>query len=137
MNFLKLFIPALFIPIILDFVWLGLIAKPIYVKGLSSIGRIEGDRIVPVMWASGIVYLLIALGTVHFVIPKALGEDSLGYTFLTGLIFGVILYGVYDFTNYAVLKDYPMNVALVDLAWGGVMCGVTALLTQVIFRALT
>jgi uncharacterized membrane protein len=137
MNFLKLFIPALFIPIILDFVWLGLIAKPIYVKGLASIGRIEGDKIVPVMWASGIVYLLIALGIVQFVIPKAIGENSLRHTFLTGLLFGIILYGVYDFTNYAVLKDYPIHVALIDLAWGGILCGVTASLTQLIYRTLT
>jgi uncharacterized membrane protein len=136
MNFLKLFIPALFIPIILDFTWLGLIAKPLYVKNLSTIGRIEGDKIVPVLWASGLVYLLIAFGIVHFVLPKSMPEKSLACTFTAGAFFGLILYGVYDFTNFAVLKDYPLTIGLIDLAWGTVMCGLTAMFTQIIFKAL-
>jgi uncharacterized membrane protein len=126
MSFLKLFIPSLFIPMILDFVWLGLIAKPLYLKELASIGRIEGGKFAPVLWASGLVYVLIALGITCFVLPRV-GEEGAGIAFLYGAIFGLVLYGVYDFTNYGVLKDYSITIAFIDLAWGTVLCGITAL----------
>jgi uncharacterized membrane protein len=130
MSFLKVFIPSLFVPMILDFVWLGLIAKPMYLQELAPIGRIDGGKIVPVLWASGIVYLLIALGTVGFVLPKVGPEGRLGSAFLQGACFGIILYGVYDFTNFAVLKDYTLTITLIDFAWGIILCGVTALTAQ-------
>jgi uncharacterized membrane protein len=35
-----------------------------------------------------------------------------------GAFFGLITYATYDLTNYATLKGFPLNVVIVDLAWG-------------------
>jgi uncharacterized membrane protein len=35
-----------------------------------------------------------------------------------GALFGLIVYGVYDFTNLATLRHYPVQLAVVDVAWG-------------------
>ena len=43
-----------------------------------------------------------------------------------GALFGWILFGVYDFTNYSTLKNYPLIFAVVDTLWGGVAGATTA-----------
>jgi len=44
-------------------------------------------------------------------------QDSLMY----GLIFGIVLYGVYDFTAGAVLKNWDVKLAVTDVMWGGIV----------------
>lgn len=39
---------------------------------------------------------------------------------------GLAMYGLYDLTNYATLVKYPVDYALKDIAWGTVLCAVTA-----------
>ena len=43
-----------------------------------------------------------------------------------GALFGWILFGVYDFTNYSTLRNYSLTFAIVDTVWGGVTCALTA-----------
>jgi uncharacterized membrane protein len=35
-----------------------------------------------------------------------------------GGLFGLVVYGVYDFTNYSTLRQWPFALTLVDVAWG-------------------
>lgn len=49
--------------------------------------------------------------------------------FFRGALFGLILYAVYQFTNIALVKNWPLKMALVDLMWGSVLCGLTGFLT--------
>jgi uncharacterized membrane protein len=35
-------------------------------------------------------------------------------------------YGTYDLTNLAVIKGYGVRIALVDMAWGAILSGLTA-----------
>lgn len=35
-----------------------------------------------------------------------------------GAIFGLVTYATYDLTNLATIKDWPLIVTIVDLAWG-------------------
>jgi uncharacterized membrane protein len=44
------------------------------------------------------------------------------------------VYGVYDFTNYATLRDWPLALALADTAWGAVATAVCALLVRTVTR---
>ena len=34
---------------------------------------------------------------------------------------GVAIYGVYDFTNYALIQNYDLKFAIADTLWGGVL----------------
>lgn len=36
-------------------------------------------------------------------------------------LLGASVYAVYDFTNYATLKDYDLRFAIADTLWGGVL----------------
>ena len=43
-----------------------------------------------------------------------------------GALFGLIAYGIYDFTNLSTLRGYPLQLAVVDTLWGTFLCGMTA-----------
>lgn len=46
------------------------------------------------------------------------------------ILIGAATYAVYDFTNYATLKNYDLTFALTDIVWGGVLFGLTALVAK-------
>lgn len=116
--------------IVLDTIWLGLVAKPFYISQLSSIGRIENGSVVPILWSALLVYILLSAAIVQFVIPRLQENDSLVRAFGFGALMGLIIYGVYDFTNHTTLKDWTTTLALADVSWGAVVCGLTAAITH-------
>ncbi len=112
-SFLKLYFLTLPVFFAIDMVWLGLVAKNFYAKQIGFLMRPD------INWTAAIVfYLVFIAGLVFFVIEPALAKNSLMYAILVGALFGFITYATYDLTNLATLKDWPLLVTVVDLAWG-------------------
>jgi uncharacterized membrane protein len=103
----------------LDFLWLGVVAKSFYRDG---IGHLMAPA--PNLPAAAAFYLLYPIGLVVFAVLPS-GGDWLRALAL-GALFGLFCYGTYDLTNLAVLKDWPLPVTLVDIAWGAVVSAVGA-----------
>jgi uncharacterized membrane protein len=103
----------------LDFLWLGVVAKSFYRDG---IGHLMAPA--PNLPAAAAFYLLYPIGLVVFAVLPS-GGDWLRALAL-GALFGLFCYGTYDLTNLAVLKDWPLQVTLVDIAWGAVVSAVGA-----------
>lgn len=122
-DFLKAFAILFISFILLDLVWLGFIAKPFYMAQFSKIGRIEDGEFKIVYWAGAMVYVLMSIGLIYFVLPRIGVEDSLLVVFGKGALMGFCMYGIYDMTNYATLKDWTIPLSVVDMAWGTVLCG--------------
>jgi uncharacterized membrane protein len=78
----------------------------------------------PNLPAAAAFYLLYPVGLVVFAVLPS-GGDWLRALAL-GALFGLFCYGAYDLTNLAVLKDWPLQVTLVDIAWGAVVSAVGA-----------
>ena len=51
-----------------------------------------------------------------------------------GALFGLVVYGVYDFTNYATLRHWPFALTLVDVAWGTLASAVAATAARIVVR---
>lgn len=113
-----LLLPVLFV---LDFLWLGVLMSGFYKKELGPFLRLSGDALAPIPWAAIVVYLAIPLGVVLFALPRVSRENLLTSSLFWGFMYGVILYAVYDMTNYSLLKGWPLKVSLVDICWGGVL----------------
>ena len=96
---------------VLDFLWLGVIAKNLYREG---IGHLMAPG--PNWWAAAAFYLLYPIGLLVFAVLPS-GGDWLRALAL-GALFGLFCYGTYDLTSLAILKDWPLSVTLVDIAWG-------------------
>jgi uncharacterized membrane protein len=127
MNIIKPLIIALVVFFILDMIWLGWIAKSLYVKHYEPWLRLQDGSLQPLWWAGLIVYLLFAIAIIAFVLPLA--NQSLLLALLYGGLLGFVTYGVYDFTCLAVFKHMPVGMAFVDWAWGTVLCALTSFAT--------
>lgn len=120
----KYFLPYLatfFSMVLIDMVWLGLIAKPIYQSG---IGHLMADS--PNIVAAVLFYILYPMGIVLFVVAQHGPRTGLGKTFFRGVLLGLFAYGTYDLTNLATLKDWPVSLAAIDMAWGALVTGISA-----------
>ena len=76
------------------------------------------------------VYLLIPGGLVLFVRPllgvNATAWQAIGW----GALYGLVLYGVYDLTNLAVLEKWTVRMTLADIVWGCVLCGTISVIMR-------
>jgi uncharacterized membrane protein len=100
---------------LLDGIWLGLVMKNFYRDQLAPIARLADGGFAPNWPAALVVYVLLGAGIALFVTPRASG---LGSAAMYGALFGLVVYGVYDFTNYSTLRQWPLLLTFVDLAWG-------------------
>lgn len=133
-KLLAMLVPCVFV---IDMLWLGVVMKGFYAQEIGALMRYDGNGLAPRWSAAFVVYVLIPAGIVLFVRPL-LGPTATGWqAFAWGALFGLILYGVYDFTNLAVLEKWTLRVTVVDLLWGGVLCGVSSWLARFFERWLT
>lgn len=118
--------------LLLDLIWIGVVMNPFYQREIGDLARRIDGSLAPRWGAAILVYLLIPAGIVLFVRPLLLpGESSLG-AFRWGAIFGLVLYGVYDLTNRAVLQNWSLTMTVVDIAWGATLCGVVAVVMHIV-----
>lgn len=123
-EFLKIYGVAFVAFISIDLIWLGFIASSLYKKHLGFIMRSDPN------WIAAIIfYLLYLAGVVFFVIQPALEKESWKYALFAGMFFGLITYATYDLTNLATLRDWPVVITVIDLAWGTVLGGSVAVIT--------
>ena len=115
---IKQYFIALLTFLMIDSVWLLVIAKNFYAKHLGYLMTKN-----PNLTAAGIFYLIYILGLVVLVISPSLEKRSLIMAILTGAIFGLCSYATYDLTNMATIKDWPLIVTIVDLIWGTILSG--------------
>ncbi len=114
--------------VLIDLLWLGVIAKPLYQQG---IGHLMAEK--PNLVAAAAFYLLYPAGIVMFAIATDAVSASWLKTFIAGALFGFFAYATYDLTNLATLKGWPLSLALVDMAWGSLVTGVSALAGKAVF----
>jgi uncharacterized membrane protein len=122
--FIKLYAIALPVFFALDMLWLGLIAKDFYKHQIGFLMKSDINWIAAILF-----YLLFIVGLVIFVISPAVEQSSWIHALLFGGLFGLITYATYDLTNLATVKDWPLLVTIVDLAWwiilGATVCVIT------------
>ena len=116
----------------IDLVWLGVVAKNFY---RQYIGHLMSPD---VNWGAAILFYLIYIGgIVFFAIKPAIEAGSAARALAYGAAFGFIAYATYDLTNQATMRDWPVLVTVVDLAWGTVLTATVAYLAyQVSSRVL-
>jgi uncharacterized membrane protein len=129
--FIKLYAIALPVFVAIDMVWLGFLAKNFY---RNQIGFLMKNDI---NWTAAIAfYLLFIVGLVLFVIAPALEKHAWKHALLFGALFGLITYATYDLTNLATIKDWPLVVTIVDLAWGATLAALVSTVTYFIARKI-
>jgi uncharacterized membrane protein len=107
---------------VLDFLWLTTMTKLFYRPRLEALLNEQ-----PVWPPALLFYVLYGVGLLAFVLRPALSDGSgLPAVFFWGCLFGLVAYGTYDLTNHATIRDWPLAVTVVDMAWGAFISGVSA-----------
>jgi uncharacterized membrane protein len=112
-KFLVAYAATAIVMVVLDLLWLGLIAKPIYQQG---IGHLMADK--PNVPIAMLFYALFAAGLVVFAVAPNANDAGWSTTLVSAALFGFIAYATYDLTNLATLRDWSVVVSLLDMAWG-------------------
>lgn len=124
---LKMFLQILPVFLLLDLTWLGVVMKSFYQREIGDLARKTDGALAPRWGPAILVYILIPAGIVLFVKPLLQSNATYLNGFRWGAIYGLVLYGVYDLTNRAVLRDWSLTMTVVDIVWGCVLCGTVAM----------
>ena len=116
---------------VLDGIWLGWLMKAFYREQLAPIVRLADGGIAPNWPAAFVVYVLLGAGIALFVIPRA---PTVASAAAFGALFGLVVYGVYDFTNYSTLRQWPFVLTLADTAWGVMASAAAAVVVRALAR---
>lgn len=107
--------------IVLDAIWLSTMVPRIYQPAL---GELIADK--PNFAIAGVFYLLYLVGVVVFAVMPALETRSLLHAMGMGALLGLVAYGTYDFTNLSTLRNWPIGLSFIDVAWGTALTAVVA-----------
>lgn len=110
---LAAYIGTMVVMVGLDLLWLGVVAKPMYQQGIGHLMATKPNVPVAVLF-----YALFGLGLVVFAVLPAGPTPGWDKTFGMAALFGFFTYATYDLTNLATLKQWPVGLSLVDMAWG-------------------
>ncbi|ETW11395.1 hypothetical protein ATO8_17030 [Roseivivax marinus] len=114
-----------------DAVMLRTVMKPLFTKHL-------GDAVLdsPRLGAAVGFYLVYIAILLYFVSVPALRDGAAGQALLNGALIGIIGYGTYEMTSYAVMRDWSLEQVAADLTWGTVLTALSAWLGVLVTRAI-
>ncbi len=108
-----------------------LVLDGVYLTSISStfknmIKNIQGSdmtfRLAPVI----ICYIALVWGLNYFILNSDKSKEDM---IRDAIILGLVIYIVYETTNYALINNWELKVALIDGIWGGALFGLTTFIT--------
>ena len=106
---------------IIDAIWLSQMAAKLYRPMLGDM-MVENIRILPAV----VFYLFFPVGLVVFAVVPALRDGSAVSALAAGALLGALCYATYDLTNYATLKNWTLQVTVIDIVYGTLVAGVSS-----------
>lgn len=107
--------------LVMDFFWLGFIAKRFYADQLGDL-KLEKFKAIP----AAAFYLLYAAGLVILAVRPEQSHTPIATAAFHGAVVGFIAFGTYNTTNYATLKRWPIKMSAVDWPWGTFLSAIAA-----------
>lgn len=126
-NFVKVLFLSIVIFIVLDFLWLAIIARKLYFDQLSYLANVANGKIEFWLPVGILVQAIIAAGLTVFISISLQLQGDLLTSIITGAFLGFVLYCTYDLTNLSFVKGYKVFISIIDIAWGtaqGIFAGI-------------
>ena len=115
--------------LILDAIMLTFVMKPLFTRHIGPL-LAEPIRIAP----AALFYLAYVAGLVYLVSFPAIKSGA--PVILPALIIGLMAYGTYEFTSWAIMRDWHWQMVLTDTLWGGTLTAFSAWAGVTITRAI-
>ncbi len=107
------------IMISLDFVYLS-VMKSYF---MNQVKNVQGSALKLNYFGAAICYVFLVAGLNYFIIKP---RKSVSDAFLLGLV----IYGVYETTNYALFSNWSIVSVIIDTLWGGLLFASTAYIVE-------
>ncbi len=124
MTYVTGYVAALLTFLLVDMAWLGTMAPRFYRPTLGDIA-ISGVNLPPAI----VFYALYPVGLLIFATIPALKSGSISTAVVSGALFGFFTYASYDLTNHATLRNWTLQLTLIDVAWGTILAAITSAVT--------
>lgn len=95
----------------------------VYLQGIKTYfqWQVETIQKTPMkinIWGAALCYLFLVVGIYYFIIqPKR--------SYMDAFLLGLVIYGVFETTNYALFKDWAFTTVIIDTLWGGILFAIT------------
>ena len=132
MAYISLYLITAIVFLMLDVVMLKKVLYPLFSSNIGSIMHED-----PKMGAAAVFYLFHAGGIIWFASLPALATGQPRQAFLTGCVLGLLAFGTYEFTNFATLRGWSLQMVAVDVTWGAILTGTSAWAGVLVVRALS
>lgn len=129
MFYIVPYISALVVFGIIDAGWLSTMGNTLYRPAL-------GDILLPSLRLGPAIafYLSYPIGILVFAVLPSLRSGSATGAFCSGLLFGALAYATYDLTNYATLRNWTLQIAVIDICYGAATSGIAATVAFLVTR---
>ena len=117
---------------LIDLVWLGVMTPRLYKPQLAAY-MADKFNLLPAV----IFYILFTIGLMLLVVFPAVERGSILRAVLLGGLLGLVAYATYDLTNLSSIKNWPLIISVVDIAWGTVLSAISATLGYLIVRSMS
>lgn len=81
---------------------------------------------------AGIIFYILYVSLVVFLTSKL--ANTTKEAALYGALLGALAYGTYEFTNKAVIKDWPWPMVAVDFIWGIILTSIVSTVIYFLFQ---
>jgi uncharacterized membrane protein len=98
------------------------VIQPVFARHLGEALYPGGFRLVPAV----LFYLTYMGGVIWFAAWPALRADAPHLALLNGAILGLVAYGTYEFTSWAVMRDWHPQMVALDVTWGVMITALSA-----------
>ena len=121
MAYVVAYVTVLIVFGMIDAVWLTTMGAMLYRPALGDI-LVQNLRVVPAI----AFYLLFPVGIVVFAVLPGLRAQSPLTAATLALLFGALAYATYDLTNYATLRNWTLQITVVDIGYGALASSIAA-----------
>ena len=118
MNY-NIIIILLITVLVLDSIYLSLIGGPLFDPMIKNI---QSSKMKVNFYGASVVYVLMIIVLYYFIINEKKTPNE-------AFILGFCIYGIFDFTNYALFNHYELIPSIVDMVWGGILFYLTTCIT--------
>ena len=116
----------------IDAVWLRVMGPALYRPTLGDI-LLTDIRLAPAVT----FYAIYPVGLLVFAVMPASKSGSTASAVGSGLLFGAIAYATYDLTNFATLRNWTLQITLLDIAYGAAASAFAAFVSFLVVRAIS
>jgi uncharacterized membrane protein len=122
MSLIIAFVVTSIVFLVADAIMLRSVLQPLFASHLGDALYPGGFRLV----AAGLFYLVYMFGVMWFVSAPALRENAPSQALINGAVLGLVAYGTYELTSWAVMRDWSPSMVAIDMAWGTAVTAISA-----------